>query len=142
MSWLQKSCVIVPIDFSADSFAALDPALSFVDRPDQVHALHVLYPLPVAEPGLLWETLDQSQRQQKAYQALESNLKFPPYQGIQSAIAIGDPSSEIIDYAQTHEADLIVMPSHGRTGISRFLLGSVAERVVRYAHCPVLVLRH
>lgn len=142
MSWLQKSCVIVPIDFSADSFAALDPALAFVERPEQIHALHVLYRLPVAEPGLLWESVNESQRQQQAYQALHSNLKFPPYQGIRPAIATGDPSSEIIDYAHTHQADLIVMPSHGRTRISRFLLGSVAERVVRHAHCPVLILRH
>ena len=47
----------------------------------------------------------------------------------------------IVDYTERTDSDLIVLPSHGRTGVSRLLLGSVAERVCRYAHCPVLVLR-
>ena len=56
-------------------------------------------------------------------------------------MAIGTPGLEILDYAQEKKVELIVIPSHGHTGIGRFLLGSVAERVVRYSHCPVLVLR-
>ena len=54
---------------------------------------------------------------------------------------IGDPGSEITKLAKEVGAHLIIMPSHGRTGISRLLLGSVAERVLRLSHCPVLVLR-
>jgi nucleotide-binding universal stress UspA family protein len=56
-------------------------------------------------------------------------------------MAIGDLAREIADFAQSCHADLIVLPSHGRTGISRLLIGFVAERVVRRARCPVLVLR-
>ena len=48
---------------------------------------------------------------------------------------------EIADFAQEKKAELIVLPSHGRTGLTRLLLGSVAEKVVRLAHCPVLVLK-
>jgi nucleotide-binding universal stress UspA family protein len=44
--------------------------------------------------------------------------------------------------AETTDADLIVLTSHGRTGLKRVLLGSVAERVVRLAHCPVLIVKH
>ncbi len=53
----------------------------------------------------------------------------------------GDPGHEIVKLADTLKADLIVMPSHGRTGLAHVLIGSVAERVIRLAHCPVLVLR-
>ncbi|MEZ6094353.1 MAG: universal stress protein [Pirellulaceae bacterium] len=53
----------------------------------------------------------------------------------------GDPGSEITRFAKENDAGLIVISSHGRTGVSRLLLGSVAERVVRLAPCPVLVLR-
>jgi nucleotide-binding universal stress UspA family protein len=52
----------------------------------------------------------------------------------------GDPADEIVRYAQSHGIDLIVMGTHGRTGVSRALLGSVAERVTRTASCPVLVV--
>ena len=53
----------------------------------------------------------------------------------------GDPGLMIADYAADVQADLIVMPSHGYHGVKRLLLGSVAERVLRHANCPVLVLR-
>lgn len=52
------------------------------------------------------------------------------------------PSDAIIGYANTHHIDLIVMGTHGRTGVSRMLVGSVAARVVRGAPCPVLTVRH
>ena len=56
-------------------------------------------------------------------------------------IRVGNPSIEIVDYAKKNNIDLIVIASHGRTGLNRFLLGSVAEKVVRLAQCPVLVWR-
>ena len=54
---------------------------------------------------------------------------------------MGNPAIELVDYAADARADLIVVTSHGRTGLARFALGSVAERVVRHASCGVLVLR-
>ena len=56
------------------------------------------------------------------------------------ATSAGDPAEEIVRYAAGHRVDLIVLGTHGRTGVSRVLLGSVAERVLRTAHCPVLVV--
>jgi universal stress protein A len=58
-----------------------------------------------------------------------------------SVVGIGDPLSEIVDYARTEHINLIVMGTHGRTGVSHLFLGSVAERVVRTAPCPVLTVR-
>ena len=55
---------------------------------------------------------------------------------------IGHPSLEIIRYAKDHEIDIIVMGTHGRTGVGHMLMGSVAEKVVRKAPCPVLTVRH
>lgn len=54
----------------------------------------------------------------------------------------GDPDDSIVDYAQEHGADLIVMGSHGRTGLRHLLMGSVAEHVLRHASCPVLIVRY
>lgn len=56
------------------------------------------------------------------------------------ACGTGDPAEEILRYAACHSIDLIVLGTHGRTGVSRLLLGSVAERVIRGAACPVLVV--
>jgi nucleotide-binding universal stress UspA family protein len=59
----------------------------------------------------------------------------------QGVVRLGDPGLDITEYADEIQSDLIVIPSHGYHGVKRFLLGSVAERVIRHAHCPVLVLR-
>jgi nucleotide-binding universal stress UspA family protein len=59
-----------------------------------------------------------------------------------SLMRVGAPFLEIINMAQSEGADLIVMGTHGRTGLSHVLMGSVAERVVNKAPCPVLTIRH
>lgn len=58
------------------------------------------------------------------------------------AVRYGHPVEEICDYAINNTIDLIVMGTHGRSGLARILLGSVAERVVRISPCPVLIVRH
>ncbi|MGC3968366.1 MAG: universal stress protein [Pirellulales bacterium] len=85
----------------------------------------------------------QTPRPAKAHteQALRERLADSKFAGINLHVAFGEAGHEIAGFAQTHHADLIVLPSHGRTGLSRLLIGSTAERVVRLAHCPVLVLR-
>ena len=57
------------------------------------------------------------------------------------AVEVGVPDGEIRDYAATHDVDLVVMGTHGRTGAERMVLGSVAERVIRSAPCPVVTVR-
>ena len=103
--------------------------------------IHVLTPLHPADPVAMWNTLDDEQRKQKVNDFLAQKLGKIEYKKVKIKVALGDPSTEIIDYAKEISADLIVLPSHGRKGISRFLLGSVTERVVRLSPCPVLVLK-
>ena len=141
MSWLPKKCVLVPVDFSPGAFAALDAAFQFVAEPRQLHVVYVLPTLEPAEPGVIWATIDNDSRQHHAILALRERLAANKYADVQLHIAFGDPGHEIVDLAAKLAAELIVLPSHGRTGLTRILLGSVAERVVRLAHCPVLVLK-
>ncbi len=141
MSWLPKQTVVVPIDFSDESLAAVDTALELVDDATHLHVVHALPILEPAEPGVIWTTIDNKSRVHHAEQAIRERLDDAKYKGITVAVEIGDAGKEIAAYAQREKAGLIVLPSHGRTGIQRLLIGSVAERVVRLAHCPVLVLR-
>lgn len=141
MAWLPKRCVVVPVDFSDESIAALDQALDLVSRPADIRIVYVLPLLEPAEPGVIWATIDNDSRRHHAEEALRERLSDPKYAGMQIHTALGDPGHEIAEFAEAQKAELIVLPSHGRTGITRLLLGSVAERVIRLAHCPVLVLK-
>ena len=141
MSWLPKNKVIVPVDFSESSLSAIDSALQLVSRPDQVTVVHVLQDFSPLEPGETWHSIDTATRIRHATSALRERMSKPEYAQLKIEVLIGDPGHEIAELAEREKADLIVLPSHGRTGIRRLLIGSVAERVVRLAHCPVLVLR-
>lgn len=139
--WLPKQRVVVPVDFSDESFLALETALELV--PDSSH-LSLIYVLPVlepAEPGVIWTTVDDESRRHHAELALAERLTDTRFAGLKKHIAFGDPGHEIADFAEREHADLIVLSSHGRTGLRRLLIGSVAERTIRLAHCPVLVLK-
>ncbi len=61
---------------------------------------------------------------------------------VRAVVRVGDPASEIVEWADEEGCDLVVVGTHGRSGIPRLILGSVAERVVRQAHVPVLVARN
>lgn len=141
MSWLPRKTVVVPVDFSDESLAAVAPALELADRPSSVHVVHVLSDLSPAEPGMIWDALQSDNRRQHANELLRERLHGEGYRDLRTSIEFGDPGYHIVEYAQQVKADLIVMPSHGRTGLKRVLIGSVAERVLRLAHCPVLILR-
>ena len=139
MNWLPRKCVVVPYDFSEQSIAAARLGREFVEDASSLHVIHVLPELTATEPGVIWSTIDDASRMAHAKEAMEERLKDIP--GAQLKVAFGDPGHMITDLASEVKADLIVIPSHGRTGVKRLLLGSVAERVARLAHCPVLVLR-
>ena len=141
MALFSKDRILAPIDFSEEAFQALTNTIEFAEGASHLHVIHVLNRLEPTEPGVIWQTVDDETRKQHVEKAFYEKLDQVEHKGIHFTVTIGDPSSEIIDYAQKHQIDLIVIPSHGRTGLSRFLLGSVAERVVRFASCPVLVLR-
>ncbi|MEX1231781.1 MAG: universal stress protein [Planctomycetaceae bacterium] len=141
MSWLPKKKIIVPVDFSADSSETVKVALEMVDSPASVHLLHVLFPLENAAPAVIWGKIDNKSRKQHVQKAFVELIKTNGFEGVETAIEVGDPGLEIADYAERHKADLIIIPSHGYHGVKRVILGSVTERVLRHANCPVLVLR-
>ena len=142
MAWIPKKCVVVPVDFTEDSFSAVDTALELVDQASHVHVVHVGRPLSAVEPAVMWDTVSNEERLSHIENSLKEHLAERKYDEVQPKVFMGNPGMEIVSFAESVGADLIVMPSHGRTGLKRITLGSVAERVVRMAHCPVLILRH
>jgi nucleotide-binding universal stress UspA family protein len=141
MVWFQKKTVLVPIDFSEESFQALDVGLQIVEDPSQLTIIHVLQDLSPMEAGEVWGVIDPQTRLENVTKALRERLKDEKYARVKIEVLLGDPAHGIANYAQQEKIGLIVIPSHGRTGLTRLLIGSTAERVVRLAHCPVLVLR-
>ncbi|MBE9139621.1 universal stress protein [Nodosilinea sp. LEGE 07088] len=141
MSWLKRKLVLVPTDFSEQSYEAIAVAKEYVDDLASVKLVHVLSPLHPADPAAIWDTLSDSDRMAKVTEFLTKKLSEIGYDGVEVVTLMGDPGTQIADYAQESAADLIVMPSHGHKGITRLLMGSVAERVVRLATCPVLILK-
>ena len=141
MSWLPKKCVVVPFDFSEQAEQALDSAQIFAVNLASLHVVHVLPTIELAEPGVIWETIDDDARRRHAESAFRERFGNTSFEKVDFQVRFGDPGREIAAFAEKLHAELIVMPSHGRTGLSRFLIGSVAERVVRLAHCPVLILK-
>lgn len=141
MPWLPKNLVVVPYDFSDDARSAIDTALQLVSSPAEVRVVYAMQDLSPLEMGEMWTSVDDQVRRDHALKAMREKLDDPRYSQVMLDVVFGDPGHAVTHYASDVKADLIVLSSHGRTGIGRLLIGSVAERIVRYAHCPVLVLR-
>jgi nucleotide-binding universal stress UspA family protein len=135
-----EQTVLLPFDFSTAATEAIATARDMVARPELLYVVHVIAPLDSNSPAYLAGALDLDKLRARADAALEKALREAGVEQAQRRISTGDPASEILDVAREIGADLIVIPSHGKTGLLRWMLGSVAERVVRRATCPVLVL--
>lgn len=141
MTWLPKKNVVVPVDFSSQSLTAIQTALELTPSPVNVHVLHVVVPLTNITVGEAWMAEDVESRLSAARDYLAKYLLEHSLTGVTSEVREGDPGLQIAEYAQDISADLVVIPSHGRHGVERLLLGSVAERVLRHVECPILMLR-
>ena len=141
MSWIPKDKVVVPIDLSDRSMSAVEVALELVENATHIYVIHVLPIMTEYELGMVWTDVNDAERIARVREAIAERLSDAKYRGITVEIGLGDAGHEIVDYAESIGADLVAMPSHSRSGLTRFLIGSVAERVVRLAHCPVLVLK-
>jgi nucleotide-binding universal stress UspA family protein len=134
--------ILVPVDFSDSGKPALSYAASLARQSGaSLRLLHVLE-FPHFRPDFPHQTMDVSdwrERVNRDFGALQTSR----FLGIRttSEIREGLPFQAIVDAARDIGADLIVMATHGRTGLQHVLLGSTAERVVRHAECPVLVIR-
>jgi len=142
MSLLGGKIVVVPWDFSDMSKSALAAALKLVETPDLIRVIHVSHLPSAMEPGVVWQTVTKESISSHSQKSFEKYLKSEELPDISFTTIFGDPGSTIAEFADEANAELIVISSHGRTGLKRMFIGSVAERVVRMAHCNVLVLKH
>lgn len=144
--------ILAPTDFSDDSKHALTYVVELAQKFNaEVIVVHVDQPLaPVMigdlSPGLDMGTVNRIAEEQRlaALKELDQVTARLREAGLKSRslMRVGAPFLEIINTAQSEGADLIVMGTHGRSGLAHVLMGSVAERVVNKAHCPVLTVRH
>jgi len=146
---LAISRILVPIDFSPHSEVALRYGTALASRVEaSVDLLHVVedpvatgaWSSAIAIPNLseLREQLiDEAARRLERYRAPAAGARVP----MRTAVRAGPPAHTITEYATTLGIDLIVMGRHGRSGLAHLVMGSVAERVLRHAPCPVLTLR-
>ncbi len=141
--------ILVPTDFSKFSQAALNYAIAFVEKfASELHFLHVVQNLALVVPDVITmepialPTPDQfTPAVQAGFDRLVADNKLEKHK-VRREIREGTPFYEIIQYAREAEIDLIIMGTHGHSGLAHVLLGSVTEKVVRKAPCPVLTVRH
>ena len=142
---LQK--VLLPTDFSDHSTAATKYACELAAKFNaELHLLHTLDVHAGLTPGFAMG-LDLPTYIKESTAAAEKSLagvldpQWSAGRKVVHAVIEGSPRAEIIRYARQHDIDLIVLATHGRTGLAHVLMGSVAESVVRTAPCPVLIVR-
>jgi nucleotide-binding universal stress UspA family protein len=140
---LAMEIILHPTDFSTESRLAFDAAclLASASR-GRLVLLHVDRP-PVSELGgtALVPPLPSEYDRQGLLEQLQSLQPSQSGIDVQHRLEYGDPESIILKVAQEIGADLIVLGTHGRTGLRRLLMGSVAEHILRNAPCPVLTVR-
>jgi universal stress protein A len=136
--------ILVPIDFSAGSLKALASACDLGQRfGAELVLLHVVEPIYVPDPYVAAspEVLETRWNAAKMEMArLRADLERQGRR-VRTLVRDGAPSQIIVDTARSTDTDLIVMGTHGRTGLAHMWIGSVAEKVVRTAGCPVLTVR-
>lgn len=142
MTRFTEKRVLVPYDFSDASLEAVRVAHRLAGDVGHVDVVHAVLPLSAADPYSVWEPDADDTRLKKAREQMQDALADVIKDTTYLDVGIGSPSTIITDFAKDRDAGLIVIPSHGRKGVKRLLMGSVAERVVRLAECPVLVLKN
>jgi len=125
--------------------AAKSLALQFRPQDTEVRVLHVVEPItisapPQMSPGYYPELEDRLPQAHEVAERAAKTLSSAGFR-VTTSVTTGDPRSVILDAASEWNADLIVLGSHGRTGLGRFLLGSVSEAVARHARCSVLIVK-
>lgn len=134
--------ILCPVDFSDGSRHALDHAVAIARwYGGTVAAVHVVHPIPYADPlmagAIIFMPEDLDRTRQELAEFVTDETGTTP---IDTAVVQGDATQTILKWAEDPPADLIVMGTHGRRGFERLILGSVTERVLRKASCPVLTV--
>lgn len=160
----EMTTILVPLDGSDFSRSALD-ALARVFEPERCRL--VLFRVGSSPPSVggpprrrrpmpselmleepeeethVWDSQEWESSRQALRDEISPDVRRLEREGwrVELATAFGDPADEIVAYGEREHVDLVVMATHGRTGLARVLLGSVAERVLRGSHVPVLMVR-
>jgi nucleotide-binding universal stress UspA family protein len=134
--------ILYPTDFSTTGRPALEMATSLArDRQAKLLIVHVEEP-PMAYGGgeFYYGALepDHVELERMLKEVVPADSAVP----VEHRLIVGSPAESIVYLAEKENVDLIVMPTHGRTGLARLLMGSVAEEVVRKAKCPVLTVKN
>ena len=140
--------ILVPIDFSEHCTQALDHARELAAAHDsELHLLHIVergaFPsfYRMGEEAMFGETSSLRERAREALsecvdtdgEALDESVKFH--------VEDGHPGERIVKFAEENDSDLIVIATHGLTGVERVLMGSVAQKIIRDSPCPVFVVK-
>lgn len=136
--------VLCPIDFSEASYHAAEYALRFAQQANGklilAHILHNPSTEFFHEAGhvISWDT---AKARAGALLDEAKAKRFGSFGGIDTVVDAGDPHDLVVRLARSRKVDLIVVATHGRTGLDHVLMGSVAEKIIRHAPCPVFVVR-
>jgi len=142
--------ILIPTDFGEAADTAIAYGRALAGRfGATLHVLHVAENIYLnaftaenysALTPRIQEDIEDAARKQLAELLIDSDRSGPPTTSV--VLASNSPALTIVDYAKDHRIDLIVMGTHGRGALAHMVMGSVAERVVRLAPCPVLTVRH
>lgn len=145
---IEIKTILAPTDFSAHSERAVRYACALAARLGaELHLLHVLSEIiPSGPDPMLMPVIPPEFYQENEQSARETLDRLPQPdwdtpKSVVRSVRWGSPVEAIIGYATDQKIDLVVIATHGRTGLSHVLLGSVAERIVRESPCPVLTVR-
>jgi universal stress protein A len=143
-SLLQIKSILVPVDFSAQSEKALAYAVPFAEQfGAKLTLLHVVEPVATPDFALSFPLVNDKVVAdcKRHLERIVQDLEIAPKLVQKTLVREGRSFHEIADAARTLKVDLIIISTHGHTGLKRAVLGSTTERVVRHAPCPVLVVR-
>ncbi|AQL41470.1 hypothetical protein BV210_01515 [Halorientalis sp. IM1011] len=133
--------ILIPTDGSTGTAHVAMQAIDLAEQYDgTVYVLHVV---DETASSLLEATGSKNELEEQGQRAVERIERMAQVHGVDTVTEIetGDPATTILDYAGEIDADVIVAGTHGRSGVERRLIGSVAERLVRHADCPVMTVR-
>jgi nucleotide-binding universal stress UspA family protein len=138
---MKTSKILFPTDFSTLGRTALEMATSLArDRGAKLLIMHVEEPPMAYGGGELYYGIEMPDPRE-LQRMLAEVVPTDPKVGYEHKLVMGSPAGGILHIAEKEGVEMIVMPTHGRTGLLRLLMGSVAEEVVRKARCPVVTVK-
>lgn len=140
--------IVCPTDFSEPSYRGINTGIELAEHfQAEIVLINVVSPIPLA-PGAGAPTgfhiptvMNDMQASAESSMSKLIDEKVPKGMGARSTVVQGKPADEIVRIAEKENADMIVIATHGESGWQKFLFGSVAERIIRLASCPVLTVQ-